>query len=196
MALAAQIFEGVLACLDEELARGRDGRLRNKGIGERTIQTVFGELRIRRRRYREEIRVDGKLKKGAYRYLLDEALGLPPDDRVSPGLAGALVEAAVEEPFRQVVERREGAGLSTPSHTTVHSITKELGEMVAREQEEERRAVFEYGEELPGEKKRVSYLFNETDGTMVHLQREEQKLGEVKVGLTHEGWKKRSPGSD
>lgn len=196
MALAAQIFESVLVCLDEELAKTRDRTLRNKGTGERTIQTVFGEVTIKRRRYREEIRVDGKLKKGAYRYLLDEALGLPPDDRVSPGLAKALVEAAVEEPFRQVVERRQEAGLPTPSHSTVHSLTRKLGEMVAREQEEQRRAVFEYGEELPGEKKEVDHLLVEADGTMVHLQREEQKLGEIKIRLSHEGWQKRSPGRD
>jgi len=196
MALAAQIFESVLTCLDEELARTRDRTLRNKGTGERTIQTVFGEVTIKRRRYREEMRVDGKLKKGAYRYLLDEALGLPPDDRISPGLTEALVEGAVEEPFRQVVERRQEAGLPTPSHTTVHNITRKLGEMVAREQEEQRRAVFEYAEEVPGEKKKVPCLFLEADGTMVHLQREEQKLGEVKIGLSHEGWEKRSPGSD
>lgn len=65
MAPAAQIFGSVLICLDEELAKTRDRTLRNKGIGERTIQTVFGEVTVKRRRYREEIRVDGKLKKGA-----------------------------------------------------------------------------------------------------------------------------------
>jgi len=157
MAPAAQIFGSVLICLDEELAKTRDRTLRNKGTGERTIQTVFGEVTIKRRRYREEIRVDGKLKKGAYRYLLDEALGIPPDNRVSPGLTEALVEEAVEEPFRQVVERREEAGLPTPSHSTVHSLTRKLGEMVAREQEEQRRAVFEDWEGLPREKKRAEH---------------------------------------
>ena len=105
------------------------------------------------------------------------------------------MEGAVEEPFRQVVERRWEAGLPTPSHTTVHTLTRKLGEMVSREQEEERRAVFEYAQELPGEKKEVACLFLEADGTMVHLQREEQKLGEVKIGLSYEGWEERTPGS-
>ena len=105
------------------------------------------------------------------------------------------MEGAVEEPFRQVVERRWEAGLPTPSHTTVHTLTRKLGEMVSREQEEQRRAVFEYAQELPGEKKEVACLFLEADGTMVHLQREEQKLGEVKIGLSYEGWEKRTPGS-
>ncbi|HHY47045.1 MAG TPA: ISLre2 family transposase [Firmicutes bacterium] len=195
MALAAKIFENVLMCLDEELARTRPRTLRNKGSSERTIQTVFGEVTIKRRRYREEIREDGKLKKGRYRYLLDETLGLPQEERISPGLTEALVEGAVEEPFRQVVERRQEAGLPTPSHTTVHNLTRKLGEMVSREQEEQRRAVFEYAQELPGEKKEVACLFLEADGTMVHLQREEQKLSEVKIGISYEGWERRSPGS-
>lgn len=196
MALAARIFENVLMCLDEELARTRPRTLRNKGMEERTVQTVFGEVTIKRRRYREELREDGKLKKGRYRYLLDETLGLPSEERISPGLTETLVEEAVEEPFRKVVERRQEAGLPTPSHTTVHNLTRKLGEMVSREQEEERRTVFEYAEELPGEKKEVACLFLEADSTMVHLQREEQKLGEVKLGLSYEGWEKRTPGSN
>lgn len=67
------------------------------------------------------------------------------------------MEGAVEEPFRQVVERREEAGLPTPSHSTVHSLARKLGEMVAREQEEQRRALFEDWEGLPREKKRAEH---------------------------------------
>ncbi|MEW6141466.1 MAG: ISLre2 family transposase [Thermodesulfobacteriota bacterium] len=195
MALAAQIFEGVLMCLDEEIAKTRSGTLRSKGVCERTIQTIFGEVTIKRRRYREEVCIDGKIKKGAYRYPLDEALGLPPEKRTSPGLVQALVEGAVEEPFRQVVERRQQAGLPTPSHTTVHNLTRKLGKMASDEQEAQRQALFEYAEELLGDKKKVPCLFLEADGTMVHLQREEQRLGEVKLGLSYEGWEKRTPGS-
>ena len=152
MRLAAILFEILLIYMEEELAEARSRMLRNRGFRERRIQTVFGEITIKRRRYEERVCVEGEVKRGSSHYLLDEALGLPPEERTSPGLVEALVEGAVEEPFRRVVERRQGEGLPTPSHVTIHNLTRKLGEMVSREQEAEREAVFEYGEKLAGEK--------------------------------------------
>ena len=70
----------VLACeqLDEQAWKQRNrGELREVGRRTRTVLTWFGEVRLSRRYYRDR-------QTGERRFLLDELVGLPARQRLSP----------------------------------------------------------------------------------------------------------------
>ena len=82
-------LEAYLRHLDSKLMGQRSSGLRHVGVRERRLVTRVGEVVIRRAYY-----VDPET--GEYRFLLDEALGLPARERVSRGFkAEAVAEAAV-----------------------------------------------------------------------------------------------------
>ena len=106
-----------LAVLDTELTAGRPPGLRHRGTKVRTVETSLGPVVICRRRYLETLPTGER----RWRYLLDEALGLPPEVRTSPGVQEQAIETALQ------VSYRRASGLVTaarpdqhgPSHGTI-----------------------------------------------------------------------------
>ena len=81
-----------------------------EGFRERIVMTRFGEVRIRRRLYRDE--------QGAGRFLLDELLELPPRQLAVPVVAEKAIEMASEMGFRktgEVLASLTGGALSAMS---------------------------------------------------------------------------------
>ncbi len=59
---------------------------------ERTVVTLFGVVRVNRRLYRDRAT-------GAPRWLLDEAMGRPARERISPAVQELATDLAVRMPF-------------------------------------------------------------------------------------------------
>ncbi|MEW5706628.1 MAG: ISLre2 family transposase [Actinomycetota bacterium] len=177
--MAGNIFSQALQLIDEALLKQKDKDLCVVGFREKTIEMLFGRLTIKRRLYRDS--------NGSYRFLLDEALGLNKSQRISPTLAEAATVLVTHMPFRKV---SEVIGLLLPTHLS-HMMIYNHFEKVAEvlDEQDERRAnnLFENGViEHPGTKVSEK-LFVEADGLFVHLQRENKRKAELKLGVSYEG---------
>lgn len=180
----------VLEQVDEELSKSREKGLRFIGYRERSVLGIFGEIRLRRRYYRR--------RDGSYVFLIDEALGLPPEG----SLVGRLQEAAIQMstcmPFRKAAEFIERLTGQKISHQTIHRHVQEVGKAAVEADKERRRALFDDGEIVDGASTRqeTKHLFLEADGVMVALQRETARKAELKLGVAHAGWERVHPASD
>jgi len=155
LAFARELFMVVLQTLDDELLKHRAEGLVCVGKRSRTILTKIGEIRITRRLYRKA--TNGK--KARCRFLLDEALKIQPRRRVTHGLLRLMVSLSTRLSFRESAEVLEEAGFPRVSHATVHAEVRCYGELVKKRLENQRRLVFEFGQELssPTGKKKVLF---------------------------------------
>ncbi len=167
------LFTWTLEKMDEEIIKTRDQkRYECIAFKKRTGVTVFGEFTIRRRLYRDR-------DTGTYHFLLDEALGLPSGQRLSPRMRESALDLGTETSFRRAarIMNRFVPGISPMS---VWEVVKQAGEAVQSEGEALRRAVFEDGE-IPEGKHSASVLFLEADGVIVNQQRSKSKRAEVRL---------------
>ncbi|MGI6286416.1 UPF0236 family protein, partial [Neomoorella humiferrea] len=128
--------------LDEELMKSRDKeRLKLIHTKTREIITPFGEVMFKRRYYRD-------LKTGEGRYLLDEALGLAPRQRLSPWTTEIAVHVAAEMPYHKaaILLRELTLGAVDIRAMTIWEEAQEAGKKLLEQAEEERQAVFDRGE--------------------------------------------------
>jgi len=197
----------VLEALDTALMAQRPAGLRHYGWKRRVVEGLIGPVAIRRRRYREVLPTGER----RWRYLLDEAVGLPPAVTVSPGLRDRAVEAAVRLPYRQAAAevarvRPEGRG---PSHGAIHRWVLDVGTQRVEREAGQVRALFEDGVVPATTGDRVEMLFAEADEVRVARQRPKRSRrpgerlpkrralrGEVRILVCHRGWERRHPGSD
>ncbi|MEW8978058.1 MAG: ISLre2 family transposase [Symbiobacterium sp.] len=192
--LAEDLCRQVESVLEEiESQYKRDESLKGwESIGqrERTLVSLFGmEIRFRRRGYRRR-QPDGKW---AYRYPLDEMLGLLPEERFCPLVQELAVDLATKMSFREAAScLQERFGIPV-SHQEIHRWLQEAGQDRDREFREEVQAVFERGQVLEGEGRGADAVVIEADGIFLPLQREQQKVMELKRGVMHEGWEAESP---
>ncbi|MEP0774906.1 MAG: UPF0236 family protein, partial [Acidobacteriota bacterium] len=185
----------VLAGLDEELHKDPEERKQRKGwesIGkrERSIQSVFGlEVGFARRGYRR-VRPDGQVE---YRWPLDELLGLAPEERFCPLVQQMAVGLAAQSSFREAAAFLQEYLQVPVSHQQVHRWVQAAGARREAEERERVAAVFERGEVPASEGQGAAVVVFEGDGMNVHLQREQAKRAELKLGVMHEGWVAESP---
>ncbi len=173
-----KMLEEALAHIDLELSGKRDPALNNVGQRSRTLFTSFGEITVKRRLYRNQ-------KTGAYRFLLDEALGIPERQRVTPRMTRMILELGTEMPFRRAA-RVMGFLVPGIHWMTVWSKVQDAGEKAARDAEALREAVFEDGV-VPEGGKEVRELSIEADGVVIPLQRSPKAFGEIKLFIGYEG---------
>ena len=178
---AQGLAKALLEKVDEILMAKREDGLLMVGFRERWVITPFGQVRIRRRLYRDEQR------RGCY--LLDEAMGLAKRSPLSPGvkelgalLAGYMPFGKCEALLRLLLP----AGVS---HTTVHRQVGKIADPSLAQEEKEIVAVFKQGKmpEVMGQRQ-VPFLFVESDGVSIALQREKERRSELKAGIAYEGW--------
>jgi len=183
--------ESVLAEMENQ--RERDKSLKGwESIGprERTLVSLFGmEIRFRRRVYRQR-RPDGTW---AYRYPLDEMLGLLPEERFCPLVQELAVELAARMSFREAATVLQEHLKVPVSHQEVHRWLQEAGQERDRQFREEVQAVFERGQSPESEGRAADMVVIEADGMYIPLQRERQRVAELKLAVMHEGWEAESP---
>ena len=92
--LARSLAKEILEELDHKLMREKATDMKVVGFKEHWVTTLFGDIRIRRRLYRD--------KDGNYRFLLDEKMGLDKGCHVSPGMKKLAVLASTRYTFREV----------------------------------------------------------------------------------------------
>ncbi len=164
--------------IDEQLMRERDRkRLKVVHFKERTLVTPFGELRIKRRYYRD-------VETGKGRFLLDEALGLKPRSRLSPLLVALAIRIAVELPYHRTASLLADITLRTVeiSHMEVWEACQEAGAVTERMAEGRRRAIFELGE-VPAGGRQVDRLYVEGDDVSIPGRPVEGKRRRISVKL-------------
>lgn len=88
--------------------------------------------------------------------------------------------------YRETVEKITGMTGQRISAMGVWNVIQSLGDKVCEEEKELVKA--HKSGQIKG-KKEAPVLFEETDGVYVRLQREKQDKGEIKVGITYDGWK-------
>jgi hypothetical protein len=178
--IARTLAKEVLEKLDNELMQGRDDGMKVIGFKEQWLTTIFGDIRIRRRLYRD--------KGGEYRFLLDEKMGLDKGSHVSPRMKKLAILASTRYTFREVEQNIKAIFPWGISHTTAHNLSGKVADSYIAEEEKEVNTLFEDGVIPETEGKVVPYLVIEADGVNVALQKEEERRTEVKVGIAHEGW--------
>ena len=170
----------VLEEADAVLMRERGAGLMVVGFRERRVVTLFGDVRIKRRLYRDNM--------GKGRYLLDGAMGL---EKRSPLSAGMRELSALLGSYMTFGKCEKLLRMVLPtgvSHTTVHRQVGRMTEPVLAKEDEEVVEVFERGKVPETGTREVPLLFLEGDGVSVALQREKERRAEVKVGIAYEGW--------
>ena len=177
-AMAKDILEG----LDDELMRQRENGMKVVAFKEHWLVTIFGDMRLRRRLYRD--------RDGNCRFLLDEKMGLEKGSHVSPRMKKLAILASTRYTFREVEQSIKAILPWGISHTTIHNLASKVADSYTAEEEKEVNTLFEDGVIPESKDKAVPHLMVEADGVSVALQREKERRVEVKIGIAHEGWQK------
>jgi hypothetical protein len=185
---ARKMLEVALKRMDERLLLQRDReRLEVVHTKTRKVLTAFGEIEVKRRYYRDREAGEGK-------FLLDEALGLEPRQRLSPWLREVVGKLAVEVPYRRAAGFL-GELVPGVSAMGMWQVVQRAGGRERSAAEAARAAVFERGEAPVGERK-VEELCVEADGVLVRGRSvgKKRRLIEVKLAVGYEGKEEVSPG--
>jgi len=178
--LAQEVAKALLKNIDDELMKGKDESLKVECLKEHRITTVFGNVRIKRRLYRDN--------NGEHRFLLDEKMGLDKGCHLSPRVKELATFISSHFPFLRSEEILRAILPSGISHTSIHRLAGKVTDPYLEAEEKEIEEVYESGVVPESEAKVVPYLFIEADGTNIALQREEARRAEVKAGIAYEGW--------
>ncbi|MGQ9546693.1 MAG: ISLre2 family transposase, partial [Dehalococcoidia bacterium] len=180
--LAQGLAKAVLEEIDEELMKKRDKSLKVEALKWHRIITVFGDVRIKRRLYRDS--------NGKTRFLLDEKMGLDKGCQVSPKVKELASFLSSHFPFQRCEEILRSLLPTGISHTSIHRLVARVTDPYLEGEEKELAEVFEHGVIPESEGRVVPHLFLEADGTSIALQREQARRAEVKVGVAYEGWQR------
>jgi hypothetical protein len=176
-----------LAAVEAALHAQRPTGYVMEGWRERTLVTRFGDVRVRRRRYRAP--------DGARHVLLDEALGWPPGQVATPAFATLLVDWATDVPFRAAARRVAEATAGAVSGSTAWRLLQQLATRVVA-QEQATHATWKTTAALPAPagERAVPVLYLEADGVWVKTQREPAHASglELKCASMYEGWEWRA----
>ncbi|MEA2021726.1 MAG: ISLre2 family transposase [Candidatus Caldatribacteriota bacterium] len=177
--IACKVFEKALADIDSNLRHQREkGLLKNTGKRKKYFLTRFGDICYTRTRYRD--------KAGKSHYLLDEALSIIKNQRIS--LSRAMIESylATASSYREVITQARLFTGSHRSHEAVRqSVIKEAKGLIEAEKKRlQQIRNLNYPDNVAPD---TAYL--EADATYLTLQgrsKKKRKL-EVKVGVGYTG---------
>ena len=179
MALAscAEALSRALEARDRELlASSRPAGSRVHSRRPRTLATTMGDVTFSR-----SLLLDAA---GNTLCPLDEELGLPLGDRVSPAARGFLVTCGADVPFARTARLLEMAGGSAVSATTVMSSLRRAGEAVAEEERSAARDLYRDGAP-PEADSAAEEVLVEADGTYVRMR--DGSTAEVKAVVAYAG---------
>jgi len=156
------------------------GKLRVKGWEDRTLLTMSGPVKIRRRRFESEADERSFL-------LFDRRVGLERYQRTTGCAYEKMAETASEVSYGKAARFWGKAWESRVSAMAVWRSTQQVGREMREEQARRRRDVFEYGE-LPGwERAAPAFVGVEADSTYLSAWRGRGKGCEVYVGMSYTG---------
>ena len=192
--IGQHILTEIVQFLDNQLRKERKrGKLINCGKRNKYLLTLLGNISYSKHLYRDQ--------KGQYRYLLDETLGLKPNQRMSTryqkitGLFSFLAGS-----YRNAQRFLEYCYGDSVSFECMRQQVQTQGNQIQQLEE----CAFDQNLEealkpkLTPIKSSGETLYLELDGTMIHLQKQQKKKAELKLAIIHRGKEKRylTGGSD
>ena len=178
--IARRVFEKAITDIDSYLRHKRErGKLKNTGKREKYFLTRFGDILYSRTRYKD--------KKGKARYLLDEALSIVKNQRIS--LSRARIENFLSalSSYREVVTQARLLLGNFRSHEAIRQSVIKEGSLIIENQKKKLRQIENLNypdKEAPD----TAYL--EADATYISLQhrsKKEKGKMEVKLGVGYTG---------
>lgn len=160
------------------LAARRPAGAKVHDVRGRTLLCECGQVTFRRRRF--------ELADGARFCALDEALGLPPGSRVSPGAFAAVRDDALSGAYARAAELLCRHTRTRLSRRAVGSILREAADALKKADSEAARDLFDLGL-APDAAAREAVLCVEADGTWPALQRDPAGRAEVKAAVAYAG---------
>ena len=178
--IARKVFEKAITDVDNYLCIKRErGKLKNTGKRKKYFLTRFGDILYARTRYKD--------RQGKSHYLLDEALNIKKNQRIS--LSRAMIECFLStlSSYREVVTQARLLLGNFRSHESIRKgVIKEAKLMIENQKKKlQKIRNLEYQEGNPLD---TAYL--EADATFITLQKKGQEKGgklEVKLGIGYSG---------
>ena len=178
--IARKVFEKAITDIDDYLRNKRErGKLKNTGKREKYFLTRFGDILYSRTRYKDQ--------QGKTHYLLDEALSIKKNQRIS--LSRAMIECFLStlSSYREVVKQAQLLLGNFHSHESIRRGVIKEGSLINENQEKKLKQIenLDYPDkEAPA----AAYL--EADATFITLQKKGKEKGgklEVKLGVGYTG---------
>jgi len=166
---------------DDILRKNRiRGTLKNISKKPKYIETIVGNIQYKRTMFR-----DKHTKKA--RYLLDEALNIDRNQRMSLRMAQLMGLLASVSPYRDVQESLSRLSGLSYSHEAIRQNVIREGRRIEEREKQEHQKIKNLDYRLP--QKIPEVVYNETDATYIRKQNKGKKRGykqrhlEVKVGI-------------
>ncbi len=178
--IARKVFEKAIADIDSYLRNKRERvKLKNTGKREKYFLTRFGDILYSRTRYKD--------KKGKARYLLDEALSIVKNQRIS--LSRARIECFLSgfSSYREVVEGIRLLIGGPRCHEAIRQSVIKEGKLIIENQEKKLRQIENL--DYP-DKEAPDTAYMEADATYISLQhrgKKKKEKMEVKAGVGYTG---------
>jgi hypothetical protein len=178
--IARKVFEKAITDIDDYLRHKRErGSLKNTGKREKYFLTRFGDILYARTRYKD--------KDNQSHYLLDEALSIKKNQRIS--LSRAMIECFLStlSSYREVVNQARLLLGNFRSHEAIRRSVIKEGSMINENQEKKLRQIENLN--YP-DKEAPDTAYMEADATYITLQKKGKEKGgklEVKLGVGYTG---------
>jgi hypothetical protein len=177
--IARKVFEKAITDIDDTLRNKRKrGKLKNTGKRKKYFLTRFGDILYLRTRYKDK---DNKS-----HYLLDEALSINKNQRIS--LSRARIENFLSalSSYREVVEAIKLLIGGPRCHEAIRQSVLKEGKLLLENQEKKLKQIENLN--YP-DKEAPDTAYIEADATYISLQKGKEKGGklEVKVGVGYTG---------
>jgi hypothetical protein len=176
------LYRSILEAVDKVIADHRSPELRIEHLREVWYQTCLGEVRVKRRIYRD--------KTGQRRCLLDELMGLGKYQHKTLRVQELALDLVSQMPYRSSAEMLQQMTAIEVLPQTLWRLVQAVGGKWLQAEERQLEWFQQTGELPPSEEKQVACLLTEVDGVILPLQREQERRIEVKVGIAYEGWQK------
>ena len=125
---AQEALKKLLEDIDQAILESRDkDKFKVKDIKKRTLDTLFGEVTIERRYYKDS--------NDEFRFLLDEYLNIPANERQSPALKEIALDLVKELPYRKAADKIDNILETSASHTAIFNWVQREGEKLSKEAE-------------------------------------------------------------
>jgi hypothetical protein len=184
------VIQEILQFLDNRLRKDRArGTLTNCGKRKKYLLTLLGNITYQKYLYRD--------KEGHYHYLLDEILGLHPNQRTSMSYQKtAGLFSFIAGSYRNAQEFLQHCFGDAVSFECIRRQVQRQGSQIQKEEE----YTFEWNLQealkpttATPTKPSGETLYLEVDGTMINLQKQKKKKAELKLAILHKGKEKRYP---
>ncbi|MBU2440474.1 ISLre2 family transposase [bacterium] len=179
--IARKVFEKAITDIDSYLRNKRErGKLKNTGKRKKYFLTRFGDILYSRTRYKDK-------KTGKSCYLLDEALSIVKNQRIS--LSRARIECFLSgfSSYREVVEGIRLLISGPRCHEAIRQSVLKEGKLIIENQEKKLRQIENL--DYP-DKEAPDTAYVEADATYISLQhrgKKKKEKMEVKAGVGYTG---------